>query len=185
MKCFSLLGAICIFIGCCCEAKNQANLFEARRHVRVRAFLDVIAYAEGTYQFGRLGYSAHYPMRWFNGFSKHPGFVSIKKRSGKVAKYSASGRYMFLIKTWEYLAQRFAFKDFGPLNQDLAAIALLEEKGALKSVKNGQFEEAVRLANKTWATFPGSPYGQVTTTMPELRSFFNTRVSYYRSGGVL
>ncbi len=185
MKHIVLMGVACVLLNMWCGAGSVDQCLRARRDERVRAFLDVIAYAEGTYLYGVLGYSARFPMRWFNGFGQHPGFISVKKRSGEVTKYSASGRYMFLIKTWEYLAKKLNLDDFGPLNQDVAAIALLVEKGALAALQSNNFERAVLLANKTWATFPGSPYGQTTTTMPELKRLYQDRLVYYRGGGVL
>ncbi|HAU30423.1 MAG: Lysozyme [candidate division TM6 bacterium GW2011_GWF2_43_17] len=185
MKKIFLVGVACVLCALRCLGANFDECLEARRDARVRAFLDVIAHAEGTYLYGVLGYSARYPMRWFNGFGQHPGYVSVKKRSGQVARYSASGRYMFLVKTWDYLEKKLGLSDFGPLSQDVGAIALLAQKGALKALRADNFERAVLLANKTWATFPGSPYGQTTTTMPELKRLFSDRLVYYRGGGVL
>ncbi len=185
MKCWLFIGLCGLFGVCCAEIATVDSCLAARRDERVRAFLDVIAYAEGTYQFGALGYSARYPMQWFSGFKTHPGFIFVKKRSGRVGKYSASGRYMFLIKTWDYLSKRLGLHDFGPVNQDIGAIALLAEKGALSVLLKNDFERAVSLANKTWATFPGSPYGQKTTPMSELKRLYNDRILYYRGGGAL
>ncbi len=175
-------GLLCL-VGVCFGVRFE-SLVEARKNNRVKAFLDVIAYAEGTFDAGILGYSLRYPYQWFRGYDKHPGVIEFKRKSGELKRSSAAGRYMFLQSTWNGLEKQYGFADFKPFNQDLGAIALLYENDAVEDIVQGRFAQAINKTNKTWAPFPGAPYGQTNTTMAELQKFFNDRSVFYARGGV-
>lgn len=179
-----IIFLVCCAQGCFGEQVDVNILGQARENHRIRAFLDVIAYAEGTYDAGILGYSLRYPYRWFRGFEAHPGVMEFVKKSGEVARSSAAGRYMFLSSTWAGLQKQYKFSDFSPVNQDLAAIALLYERDAAGDIILGRFAQAIGKVNKIWAPLPGAPYGQTNTTMPDLQKFFNERVRFFSNGGV-
>jgi muramidase (phage lysozyme) len=55
----------------------------------------------------------------------------------------------------------------------------LSECGALDALSKGALESAICAANKTWASLPGSPYGQPVKTMSACISIFNERYAHY------
>ena len=160
-------------------ASPYENLGNYRYNPYVQAFLDAIAFAEGTAH--AQGYRMQYPGVMFADFDDHPRTINCALYKGKLLCATAAGRYMFLRRTWDRLAPKIRAYDFGPLNQDRAAIALLRENKALDDIMAGRFEEAVKKLNKVWATLPGAPYGQSTKTMQELKAIFMQRVKHHQS----
>lgn len=144
----------------------------------MRAFLDVIAYAEGTY--GPDGYRMHFAGDLFNSFDDHPRIIICASRNGRNISGSAAGRYQFLERTWDDLAQAINARDFSPRNQDKAALEVIRTKGALGDILNNNPEKAIIKLNRMWASFPGAPYGLQNKTMQDLAAFFRSRLAYYR-----
>ena len=159
-------------------ASPYDGLANYRYNPHVRAFLDVISYAEGTNH--AQGYRMQYPGVMFADFDDHPRTINCALFKGKLLCATAAGRYMFLRRTWDRLAPKIKAYDFSPLNQDRAAIALICENKAIDDIMAGKFEVAVKKLNKVWATLPGAPYGQATKTMPELKAIFRQRLMYYK-----
>lgn len=134
----------------------------------VRAFLEVIKDAEGTSK-------ANDPYSVFGGsvknqlesLDKTPSFTKwgFKQTDGKKNRSSATGAYQFIAPTWRELQKQYGFDDFTPRTQDLGAIALLQKNGALPYILSGDFNTAVKKANGTWASLPGSPHAQRTRDM--------------------
>lgn len=133
----------------------------------VQAFLGLIRDTEGTAK----GVD---PYRVYGGSHKNqmsnlsaPNFKKwgFTQTDGKKNQSTASGAYQFLEKTWNGLAKQYGLKDFSPRSQDLGAIALLKQSGALDAIVKGDFGKAVQKANRTWASLPGSPYAQHTRDM--------------------
>jgi hypothetical protein len=91
----------------------------------------------------------------------------------------ASGRYQFLSTTWDGLKTKIGAVDFSPAAQDLAAVELIRQRGALEDVEAGRLEAAIAKLNQTWASFPGSPHGQPTKPLARLREFYNQRLTTY------
>ena len=131
----------------------------------VGAFLHVIRVGEGTADPG--GYSRHFGGSSFDGFADHPRKVITAGLGKNQYSSSAAGAYQFLTKTWEGLVKRYGFADFSPKNQDIAALALIDGRGALDDVIAGRFETAIKKCNREWASLPGSPYGQPTKTLAQ------------------
>lgn len=130
----------------------------------VQAFLGLIRDTEGTAKGAD-------PYRVYGGSAKNqikdlskPDFKrwGFTQTDGKKNTSSASGAYQFLERTWNGLAKQHGLKDFSPRSQDLGAIALLKQSGALDAILKGDFDTAVKKANRTWASLPGSPYAQHT-----------------------
>jgi muramidase (phage lysozyme) len=144
------------------------TLSEAQKNSNVQAFLKVIRYAEGTS--GTNGYRTLFGGNLFNDFSKHPNVKVpfIDKRTGKKNYSTAAGAYQFLHSTWQGLSLKLQLKDFTPGNQDLGAIELIREKGALEDVMNGRFEIAVGKVKKVWASMPNAGYLQPEKSMTKL-----------------
>ena len=130
----------------------------------VQAFLGLIRDTEGTAKGAD-------PYRVYGGSTKNqikdlskPDFKrwGFTQTDGKKNTSSASGAYQFLERTWNGLAKQHGLTDFSPRSQDLGAIALLKQSGALDAILKGDFDTAVKKANRTWASLPGSPYAQHT-----------------------
>lgn len=138
-----------------------------------RAFLDMLAVSEGTSGRGDNGYNVLFGGGLVSDYSDHPRqLITRTFSSGLTVTSSAAGRYQFLSKTWSYLASRLALSDFSPASQDAAAIELIRERGALADVHAGRFVAAVDKLATTWASLPGSPYGQPTHSLDTLAADF-------------
>ncbi|AYA04630.1 lysozyme [Acinetobacter sp. WCHAc010034] len=133
------------------------QLQQYAQNPNVRKMLDLIASAEGV----RHGYNTGFGNTRFESLQAHPNIrKSFTQTDGRKNYTTAAGRYQFLNKTWQSLAKRYGLKDFSGANQDLGAIALLVENGALSHVLNGDFKVATQKSGRTWASLPSSPYAQ-------------------------
>jgi muramidase (phage lysozyme) len=155
--------------------KRRAVLKRALEHANVRAFLRAIRLGEGTSD--DAGYYRIVGGGAFTDCSKHPN-VRVWIRRYKVHS-SAAGAYQIIRPTWEALLKQYAFPDFSPGCQDEAAVALIIGRGALEDVKRGDLAAAVQKCALEWASLPGSPYGQRTEAME------NVRRAYLDAGGAL
>lgn len=108
------------------------------------AFLDTIAWAEG----GR-SYQTLYGGGTFSGW-QHPN----RRITAGGYTSTAAGRYQFLYSTWSGIARRLGLSDFSPRNQDIAALALIEERGQLSRLLNGDAEGVMRGLGCAWAALP-------------------------------
>lgn len=131
----------------------------------VRKFLMLITFTEGTDKQG-TPYNELFGYTNFVGYEKHPEIII------KASNYSSSaaGRYQILKKT----AKMLKMKDFTPESQDLAAIELIRQAGALKLVESGNWKDAIEKCNKIWASLPGSPYGQPTVKLARALNFLKS-----------
>lgn len=131
----------------------------------VRKMLDLIANAEGV----KHGYNTAFGNQRFESLGQHPNIrKQFKQTDGKTNTTTAAGRYQFLNSTWQGLAKRYGLRDFSAQNQDLGALALIAQKGALKNVVNGDYQGAVGKLGGTWASLPSSPYAQPKKTWAQL-----------------
>ena len=141
----------------------------------VRAFLDTLAYAEGT----EARYNYIFTFAVFESYADHP---RVKKCRGKLCS-TAAGRYQFLSKTWDGLNGSMRLPDFTPPSQDKAVIELIRRNGAYNSVANSSnydsFVRAVNKLNGTWASLPGSPYGQPTHPMSDIWRYYQRALAKY------
>lgn len=152
-------------------SSKMAQLIEASENQNVRAFLKMLRHGEGTDHAD--GYRTLFGGSFFDSFNDHPGKVITAKLGGKPIRSSAAGAYQFLRVTWNNLVIQYGFEDFSPKSQDLACIALIIGRGALKNVIDGDFERAVIKCNREWASLPYSPYGQPTVTMDLAKQLYS------------
>jgi muramidase (phage lysozyme) len=154
------------------------------REPNVQAFLRVIRAGEGTADDD--GYRRQFGGKLFNSFADHPR-DPVTARLGKPPRIdddgnfvaggqtitsTAAGAYQFLARTWDGLVKQHGFRDFEPRTQDIAALALIDGRGALDDVLAGRVEQAITKCNREWASLPGSPYGQPTRTMAQALAVF-------------
>lgn len=137
-----------------------------------KAFLDMIAFAEGTS--GPNGYRTLFGGNLFESFADHPRqFFPFTNARGEKLKTSAAGRYQFLSRTWDALAKKLGLTDFGPENQDKAALELIRERGALKDVQAGRIATAIQKVSPIWASMPGAGYAQPEKKLTTLVARFS------------
>jgi muramidase (phage lysozyme) len=127
---------------------------------KIKAFLTVISWAEGTD--GKDGYKTHFGYEKFEDFSDHPR--KVKSASG--FRSDAAGKYQAMSFTWDRIAKKIGLKDFSPANQDLFAVELLKECGAYDLIMQGNIEAAIIAASPTWASFPKQGGGSFYPDQP-------------------
>jgi lysozyme len=140
-----------------------------------RAFLDTLAFAEGTSKYPNTGYNTMFTGKQFTGFKDHPRKLQVSGRY----RSDAAGRYQFLSTTWDGLG----LPDFSPANQDKGALKLLAPH-VLQAIDKGDFATAFHGARKTWASLPGAGYGQPEKKMKTLVEYANNRVQKYKKGEI-
>ncbi len=146
------------------NASSSVTVAQDQATANTNAFLSMIGYSEGA------DYNVLYGGSTFSDFSTHPNQAIT---AGNYTS-TAAGKYQILYKTWLYLSQKLGLTDFSPATQDAMCIELITEKGALADVQNGNFSSAVAKCAKTWASLPGSPYGQPTHDIATLASVYES-----------
>ena len=134
-----------------------SELQQAYANPNVRKYLDFIASSEGV----KHGYNTMFGNERFGNLGAHPNVRKAFKQTDGTTNYTtAAGRYQFLNGTWNGLQKQYGFRDFSPQNQDMGAIALIAQQGALNDVMSGNWNGATNKLGKTWASLPSSQYKQ-------------------------
>ena len=137
----------------------------------VKAFLDLIAQSEGTstnpvsknqgYDVIVTGVSGP---NTFTDYTKHPfadGRKPIVVRNSNPPLLStASGRYQFIVETWDQLAKDFQLPNFSSIEQDFAAVQILKNCNAYDEILTNNIQTAIWRVSHIWASFPGNLFGQ-------------------------
>ena len=150
------------------------------KNTQLRAFLDMLAYSEGTDN-GRQptnnhGYDVIVGGKLFYDYSKHPGvYVKLNPRLTS----SAAGRYQILEKFAKHYMKQLKLPDFGPDSQDKIAIQLIKECKALDDIYAGRIHSAVYKCRSRWASLPGAGYNQHEQKIEKLVAVFK------KAGGVV
>lgn len=157
---------------------------------RLGAFLYMIQCAEiGEEKTNQgLSYSTYYGGSLFSDFSDHPILTGEKVGVPLPAEWcrkagfapgcvtTAAGAYQITRTTWDEIRQAGAWgprlPDFSPESQDEGARRVLILAGALPLVESGDFDGALRLAAKRWASLPGSTAGQGGSSYARVRGFY-------------
>lgn len=134
-----------------------SQLQQAYENPNMRKMLNLIAASEGV----KYGYNTLFGNQHIDNLNAHPNIKkAFKQTDGKTNYTTAAGRYQFLNDTWNGVAQQYGFKDFSPQNQDLGAIALIAQRGALNDVLKGDYRSAILKLGPEWASLPSSTYKQ-------------------------
>ena len=123
----------------------------------LNAFLDLIAFSEGTKNRGDDGYNIIVGYSTFHDYSKHP---NVLVNLGHGLKSTAAGRYQVLARYAKAYQKILGLKDFSPESQDRIAIQYIKEKHALADIEAGRILQAIHKCASVWASFPGNDYGQ-------------------------
>ena len=144
---------------------------------RRRALLATIRYAEGTWISGRSeGYRVLYGGGRFDSLARHPEITVHRRYSS-----AAAGAYQFLPGTWRAAAAKLGLRDFGPRNQDMAALFLVEQRGVLAKLdRQGLTAGVLDGLAREWASLPThggrSYYGQPVKSRSELQAFYASQL---------
>ncbi len=146
----------------------------------LRAFLNTIAWAEGsnyrTVVLGTVDSSPNYPKLVGNKNVSipGPGWPSDHPNIHVGGQYpsNAAGRYQILYKTWK--GSPFSGMEFNPDNQDAFGVWQLMQLGVPKQLDAGNLNGAISRSNGTWASLPGSPYGQHPKSMKDFTNKYNS-----------
>lgn len=150
-------------------------------HPNVAAFLDMIAFSEGTDNGKQLtkdrGYDVVVGGQLFASYADHPRkLVPLPKL--KISS-TAAGRYQLLSRYFDAYRKQLGLADFSPAAQDKIAIQQIRERRALPAIEAGDFARAVDLVKNIWASLPGAGYGQHEHKLERLAAVFREK------GGVL
>ncbi|CAM3852021.1 glycoside hydrolase family 104 protein [Ectopseudomonas alcaliphila] len=149
--------------------------------VNVLAFLDMLAWSEGTdhprQRTRDQGYDVIVGGALFEGYADHPRKLVPLPRLG--IKSTAAGRYQLLSRYYDAYKQKLGLRDFSPLSQDLIALQQIRERRALPDIQAGRIPEAIEKCRNIWASLPGAGYGQHEHKLESLIAH------YLAAGGVL
>ena len=153
-----------------------ANLLPVLDNPNVRSFLDMISAAEGT---TKHGYNTLFGGGKMESLADHPRqLFDFTETTGRPNKTTAAGRYQFLSNTWDEQAKKLGLPDFGERSQDLAAVNLLQERGILSDVLQGNWESAVKKSGPIWASLPSANYPQPRQSQEFVMSKLNPNKMY-------
>ena len=159
----------------------MANLSQYLNNPNVRKMLDLISYTEHTQN---NGYYTAFGGGRLSSLADHPRYqMQFRQTDGRMNTTSAAGRYQFLRKTWDGLARQYGFKDFSPQNQDLGAVALLIQRGAMPYLLKGDFANAIAKSGAEWASLPTSPHPQPTKSWKQVNAFLGGKIQVPQGGG--
>ena len=145
-------------------------------HPNVVAFLDMLAWSEGTIGKGDDGYNDIVdPAGFFSDYSTHPNL--LVQVNAKI-KSTAAGRYQLLARYYEPYRKQLGLPDFSPVSQDKIAIQQIKERKAYQLIIAGKITDAISRCSNIWASLPGNTYGQRQHKLADL-----IRI-YQRFGGI-
>jgi len=154
-----------------------AAYYEAlSQHPNVHRGLETLKAAEGTARKGKDPYSVGFGDRHIADLSRHPGkFYGFNEKSGARKSTSAAGGYQFIGRTWDRMANKLGLEDFSPKSQDIAALALIDEKpGALTALVNGDLRGFVNKVGNEWASLPSSTVDQPHRSWDQIQSYWDS-----------
>lgn len=131
--------------------KLGREMQQKAKNPKVRAFLDVIAFTEGT-DFDIDGKQTGYEIM-MGGTPQKPRIApNLYNHPGGVA----SGRYQTVPDTWREAQTALGLYDFTPESQEIFAVWALDKKrqGLLDDVIDDRFPDAVEKGSWEWASFP-------------------------------
>jgi len=153
-----------------------------------RAFLDMIAFAEGTYDQPNSGYNTHFGFSQTTDLSRHPNKVITS--GGRSS--AAFGRYQFMPGTWNSVGggeMTPDAQDWGAMRLALARLGYEQTTQGVQRLMNrlkteGLSRGILDALAPEWASMPTaatgtSYYGQGGKSLDKLQSFYNKVLRQY------
>lgn len=110
----------------------------------------------------------------------HPGTkFSFTTKSGKSKTTTATGAYQFLKDTWNDVANKLGLENMSAENQDIAALALIDQNGGLTHLLEGDVKGFVNEVGNIWASLPSAPaeYDQPTRSWNEITTAWDNAIT--------
>ena len=143
-----------------------------------KAFLDALAWSEGTTKYGdQNGYNVLVGGETFDSYADHPRKSIWLPKLGIFS--TAAGRYQLLARYFDAYKKLLRLSDFSPESQDAIALQQIKECRALPLIDAGDFEAACNRVGNIWASLPNNNYGQHQQKMADLVK------AYLNAGGQL
>ena len=164
--------------------EQGANVDDATAQNNLVAFLGCIRRAEGTEQTAdayRVCFGYAHTISDLSGHPAITGEWGGERLSDDMCRNAgfgpgcistAAGAYQITRPTWRRIAAKLGLQDFTPLSQDMAAIQLIRERGALADAQAGRFADAVRKCRNEWASLHGNYAGQGQRSLSKLAAWF-------------
>lgn len=154
--------------GTCAAARGRGivNRYQKALH-------DTLAHAEGTRGRSKDGYDILFGGTSISSCARHPNRCI---KFGKSCS-TATGRYQFLYRTWNSIANVRGYATFEPENQERGAAYLISSvrKASVPSnrpLSSSEFSNVITKLSYEWASLPPGQYGQPNKSMSELRSVY-------------
>lgn len=152
----------------------------ATNAARVRAFMQMLRYCEGTAKSN--GYSVQFNYVPFVPGADHPRRVI----TANGYKSSAAGAYQITMATWDDFRMRKKYAgmmpDFLPASQDRCCWAIMDSHGALPLIRENKIEEAINILGGRWASLPSSKAGQPKRKLGECLQVYNAALAAEMNG---
>lgn len=140
-------------------------------NLNINAFLDTIAFSEGTSKLGHNnGYDVIVGGTFFTDYSNHPHkLIKINQDLSS----TAAGRYQLLARYYDAYKKKLNLIDFSPASQDAIAIQQIKECNAYADIIAGRFYQAVKKCAHIWASLPGAGYKQRENNIEVLKHAYS------------
>ncbi len=175
------------------QLKRRAENEKYLENRNVWAALQTISQSEGT--------NGNYQLAVYGTVKSSPVFPQLVGRKGtkenpvllphlrqyprllvafnsKGEESSAVGKYQILRKTYAGAAATMGLTDFSEKTQDLLAVELMRQRGAIPFLLNGDIKTALDKIKHEWASIAGAGYGQGEHSIATLEKWFNDAVGY-------
>lgn len=161
---------------------------------KLRAFLDLIARAEGTethpltknhgydvivtgdVQAIRANGKHEIGLEIFTVYVDHPFAFGRPPKIWRIGPpqetSTASGRYQLELRWWRAYSTMLGLKDFSPASQDAVALRQARERNAIDELLTGNVRAAIAACSNIWASFPDNSYGQPEESMTQLIEWY-------------
>lgn len=158
------------------RAQQLFNLLQTNENVK--RTLQMIRSAEGTQRYAEPERVNFGNSRNGSDLSAHPRIARpFTDNAGRNLRTSATGAYQFLGSTWDGAANALGLKDFKRNSQDVAALHLIQRRGALNEAMNGDVQGLARKLGNEWASLGYNNYAQPTRKLGYLQAAFNAPLS--------
>lgn len=157
---------------------NKAYYENLLNNANIKAFLMTIRKGEGTLA-PKGGYNTLVGGGTFSNYIDHPN-IYVKRFDS-----TAAGAYQIIIKTWRNAKSNLSLTSFQPHDQDVAAVYLIQGRGAIQDVLNGNISSAFRKCKDEWVSLPGGNATLPDGSPQRTQNLANALNFFEQNGGTL